>query len=174
MPKSNFLLIDTDPGSLAQLKSMIEAWGYHVVAMTDFPRSLGWFTQHLPPYVILDADIPGASKFTSEIRTLSADVMVVRQMIEKMSAFIAQVASGVEGGVKYFNELPYFVSVHSADCTVLAANATVLKYLGNRLYANSWDIYAGKRGTRENCPVGRTVRSGNVETTRALVRYASG
>ena len=77
MPKSNFLLIDTDPGSRAQLKSMIEAWGYHVVAMTDFPRSLGWFTQHLPPYVILDADIPGASKFTSEIRTLSADVLII-------------------------------------------------------------------------------------------------
>jgi PAS domain S-box-containing protein len=100
--------------------------------------------------------------------------LTVRQMIEKMSAFIAQVAAGVQGGVKYFNELPYFVSVHSADCQVLAANATSLKFLGNRLYADSWEIYVGKRNTRENCPVGRTVRSGNVETTRALVRYASG
>ena len=100
--------------------------------------------------------------------------LTVRQMIEKMSAFIAQVASGVEGGVKYFNELPYFVAVHSADCKVMAANATSLKFLGNRLYANSWEIYVGKRNNRENCPVGRTVRSGNVETTRALVRYASG
>jgi PAS domain S-box-containing protein len=100
--------------------------------------------------------------------------LTVRQMIEKMSAFIAQVATGVQGGVKYFNELPYFVAVHSADGRVLAANATSLKYLGNRLYGNSWEIYAGKRKSRENCPVGRTVRSGNVETTKALVRYAKG
>ena len=100
--------------------------------------------------------------------------LVVRQIIEKMSAFIAHVATGVQGGIKYFNELPYFVSVHNAECKVLAANVTSLKYLGNRLYENSWDIYVGKRRTRENCPVGRTIRSGNVETTRALVRYASG
>lgn len=100
--------------------------------------------------------------------------LVVRQIIEKMSVFIAQIASSVEGGVKYFNELPYFVSVHSADCRVLAANATALKFLGNRIYANSWEIYAGKRATREACPVGRTVRSGNVETTGALVNYKSG
>lgn len=100
--------------------------------------------------------------------------LVVRQIIEKMSAFIAQVASAVEGGVKYFNELPYFVSVHSADCRVLAANATSLKFFGNRVYANSWEIYAGKRGNRAACPVGRTVRSGNVEETRALVTYKSG
>ncbi|WP_152971876.1 ATP-binding protein [Desulfatitalea tepidiphila] len=100
--------------------------------------------------------------------------LVVRQIIEKMSSFIAQVASTVEGGVKYFNELPYFVSVHSPDCRVLAANETSLKFFGNRLYANSWEIYIGKRATREACPVGRTVRSGNVETTPALVQYKSG
>ena len=102
--------------------------------------------------------------------------LVVRQIIEKMSAFISQLASAVDGGVKYFNELPYFVSVHSPDWRVLAANATSLKFLGNRLYANSWEIYAGKRGTREACPVGRTMRSCNVETTPALVRlrYRSG
>jgi PAS domain S-box-containing protein len=100
--------------------------------------------------------------------------LVVRQIIEKMSVFISQVASGVEGGVKYFNELPYFVSVHSSDCQVLAANATSLNFFGNRLYTNSWELYVGRRGTRSACPVGRTVRSGNVETTRALVRYSSG
>jgi signal transduction histidine kinase/DNA-binding NarL/FixJ family response regulator len=100
--------------------------------------------------------------------------LAVRQIVEKMSAFIAQVATGVQGGVKYFNELPYFVSVHAPDCRVLAANPTYMKYLGKRLYRSSWGIYAGKRATREGCPVGRTVRSGDVLTTRALVRYSSG
>jgi PAS domain S-box-containing protein len=64
--------------------------------------------------------------------------------------------------------------VHSPACRVLAANAIYLKYLGNRLYENSWNIYVGKRATRSGCPVGRTAGSGNVLTTRALVRYRSG
>jgi PAS domain S-box-containing protein len=100
--------------------------------------------------------------------------LAVRQIVEKMSAFIGKVAEGVQGGIRYFNELPYFVSVHSPDCRVLSANATYLKYLGNRLYRSSWGIYSGKRATRTACPVGRTVRSSEVMTTRALVRYKSG
>jgi PAS domain S-box-containing protein len=100
--------------------------------------------------------------------------LAVRQIVEKMSAFITQVASDAQGGVRYLNELPYFVSIHGKDCTLLAANNTYHRYLGNRLYKNSWDIYAGRRATRKNCPVGRTLDSESVRTTRALVKYASG
>jgi PAS domain-containing protein len=57
---------------------------------------------------------------------------------------------------------------------VLAANSTYNRYLGNRLYRNSWEIYVGRRSTRNGCPVGRTLRNESVMTTRALVRYASG
>ncbi len=98
----------------------------------------------------------------------------IRQIVDKMYAFIGQVASDVQGGVKYFNELPYFVSIHSPRGEVLAANPTYLKYLGNRVGKNSWEIYSGKRKTFEACPVGATVRTGQVMATRALVRYASG
>ncbi len=100
--------------------------------------------------------------------------LAVRQIVEKMSAFISQVASDAQGGMRYFNELPYFVSIHGRDCTVLAANNIYLRYLGNRLYQSSWDIYVGRRGTRNSCPVGRALRNESVMTTRALVRYASG
>jgi PAS domain S-box-containing protein len=251
MNKEAVLLVDAQTSAARRLSSLLAGWGHNVVLHSDIGSGLQWFTQHRPPFVMINADIPGALPLVSDIRAFSTDVMifimasrdrlssvmntlkhsaeefllqpvdpvaleialqrsqrirrllhevkqtcgqdrntqtcenvarevanerflVVRQIIEKMSVFISQVASGVEGGVKYFNELPYFVSVHSADCQVLAANATSLKYLGNRLYKNSWEIYAGRRGTREACPVGRTVRSGNVETTRALVRYSSG
>lgn len=84
------------------------------------------------------------------------------------------VATDVQGGVKYFNELPYFVSIHSSECQVLAANNTYTKYLGNRIYKNSWDIYSGKRAARNGCPVGRALKAVDVMSTRALVRYKSG
>lgn len=100
--------------------------------------------------------------------------LAVRQIVDKMSAFIAQVASDVHGGVKYFHELPYFVSVHSRDCKVLAANQTYIRYLGNRINGNSCEIYSGKRATTDACPVGRTIRNEAYLETRALVKYASG
>jgi hypothetical protein len=43
--------------------------------------------------------------------------LAVRQIVEKMSAFISQVASDAQGGIRYFNELPYFVSIHGRNCT---------------------------------------------------------
>jgi PAS domain S-box-containing protein len=100
--------------------------------------------------------------------------LAVRQIVEKMSVFISQVARDAQGGMRYFNELPYFVSIHGRDCTVLAANATYHRYLGNRLYQGSWGIYVGRRATPNGCPVGRTLKNESVMTTRALVRYASG
>ena len=72
--------------------------------------------------------------------------LAVRQIVEKMSAFISQVTRDAQGGVRYFNDLPYFVSIHGKDLTVLAANGTYLRYLGNRLYKESWGIYAGAPG----------------------------
>jgi len=100
--------------------------------------------------------------------------LAVRQIVDRMSAFIAQIAGEVHGGVKYFNELPYFVSIHSPDCTLLAANPTYIRHLGYRIHGNSWEIYRGKRATRERCPVGRTLRSEDIMETRALVHYKSG
>ncbi|WP_319521981.1 ATP-binding protein [uncultured Desulfosarcina sp.] len=100
--------------------------------------------------------------------------LAVRQIVEKMSVFISQVAGDAQGGMRYFNELPYFVSIHDRKCMVLAANGIYNRYLGNRLYQNSWGIYAGRRGTRNGCPVGRTLRHESVMKTRALVRYTSG
>jgi len=100
--------------------------------------------------------------------------LAVRQIVDKMSSFIAQVANDVHGGVKYFHELPYFVSIHSCDCKVLAVNTTYSRYLGNRINGDSCAIYSGKRASTEACPVGRTIRTEATLETRALVRYTSG
>jgi len=111
---------------------------------------------------------------TEEQRVATERFLGIRQVIDKLSSFISMVATDVQGGIKYFNELPYFVSIHSNDCQVLAANNTYTKYLGNRIYKNSWEIYSGKRSTRNGCPVGRALKAIEVRSTRALVRYKSG
>lgn len=100
--------------------------------------------------------------------------LAIRQVVDKMSSFIGQVASDAQGGLRYFNELPYFVSIHDRNYKVLAANAIYYKHLGHRLYHNSWDIYVGKRATRNGCPVGLAIKSGSVMITNALVKYKSG
>ena len=98
----------------------------------------------------------------------------VRQMVDKLSSFIAQIAKDVEGGIKYFHSTPYFVSIHTADRKIIAHDAGFQKYFGDMLGRNSWDIYYGKAGTPETCPVGRTLQTGTVQRTAASVRYQSG
>lgn len=100
--------------------------------------------------------------------------LTVRQMVDNISLVIAQTAKQVQGGVRYFNELPYFVSIHGRDCKVLATNPTYKKYLGNQIYRNSWEIYSRSHASRNACPVGRTLKTEEVITTRAVVRYLSG
>ena len=98
----------------------------------------------------------------------------VRQLVDKLSSFIAQIAKDVEGGIKYFHSTPYFVSIHTADRKIIAHDAGFQKYFGDMKGKNSWDIYYGKAGTPETCPVGRTLQTGTVQRTAAAVRYQSG
>jgi signal transduction histidine kinase/ActR/RegA family two-component response regulator len=100
--------------------------------------------------------------------------LAVRQLVDKMSSFIAQVANDVHGGVKYFHELPYFVSIHSCDSKVLAVNTTYSRYLGNRINSDSCAIYSGKQASKDACPVVRTIRTEATLETPAIVRYTSG
>ena len=100
--------------------------------------------------------------------------IMVKQVIDKMSSFIAQIARDVEDGVKYFHSTPYFVSIHTCDLKIIANDSSYQKYFGNKVGKNSWEIYYGKTATPENCPVGKTVRTGTVQRTTAAVQYQSG
>ncbi len=100
--------------------------------------------------------------------------VTVRQMIDRMSLMIGRLAEDVQGGIRYFAEMPNFVSIHSNTGRILAINETYKKYAGNKLDGFSWEIYTGGHASEATCPVGRTIASGNVETTHAVVRYASG
>ncbi|MGM0454105.1 MAG: ATP-binding protein [Thermodesulfobacteriota bacterium] len=100
--------------------------------------------------------------------------IVVKQLVDKLSYFIAQIAQDVEDGVKYFHSTPYFVAIHNCDQQIIANDGMFQKYFGNRVGSNSWEIYYGKTASPEHCPVGRTIETGMVQRIPAVVRYSSG
>jgi CheY-like chemotaxis protein len=103
-----------------------------------------------------------SSRLESGFRGQPADrveterLLAVKQIVDKLSSFIGRLARDVEGGVKYFNEMPYFVSIHNRDLKVVAANQTYRTMLGKHEGSNSWDVYSGKAAEAQNCPVGKT------------------
>jgi len=100
--------------------------------------------------------------------------IVAKQLVDKLSFFIAQIAQDVEDGVKYFHSTPYFVSIHNCDLRIIANDAAYQKYFGNQIGGKSWQVYFGKAAGPEECPVGKTMQTGMVQRTLAVVRYQSG
>jgi len=75
--------------------------------------------------------------------------LAVRQIVDKLSMIIARIANNAQGGIRYFNEMPYFVAIHSRDCKVLTTNPTYKRRLGNKINKNSWDIYIGNEASKD-------------------------
>jgi len=66
----------------------------------------------------------------------------VGQAIEGISSAFRGMAGDLEGGIRFFNEMPCFVSVHDRDLTVVAANPLFEERLGDRVGRRSFYIYA--------------------------------
>jgi PAS domain S-box-containing protein len=101
-------------------------------------------------------------------------VLAAKQMLDRISEFIADIAEQVEGGVKYLDQMPYFISLHSRDLKVLEINAAYRKLLGDKVGEDSWSVYRGKTADPEECPVGRAVATGAKQETLAEIKYKSG
>jgi PAS domain S-box-containing protein len=101
-------------------------------------------------------------------------VHLLRQITESMSVFIDEVAKEAQGGIRFFNERPYFVSIHNQEHKILSTNVSYNKHIGDKVNADSWAIYEGKMSSRQGCPVGETFASGKGIVTNAVVRYGSG
>lgn len=98
----------------------------------------------------------------------------IKQIAGNLSTFMGRVASDAQDGLRYFDEMPYFMAIHSSQRKVLAANPAYTQHLGDRIAHDSWEIYADRWASPDGCPVGRTLNNGTVTTTRAAVRYLSG
>jgi PAS domain S-box-containing protein len=113
-----------------------------------------------------------AAQLTERVNT--ERFLAVKQIVDKVSHFIGLLAREVEGGVEYFNQTPYFVSLHDRDLRLVATNPIFNRHFGHRLGSRSWELYEGEAGRPETCPVAVSMRSEIVYTTRATARYRSG
>jgi len=100
--------------------------------------------------------------------------IAVNQVLDNISLFIERISEEVEGGVKYFDQMPYLVSVHDRSMTIVSANAAHRKLLGNKIGKPSWEIYQEPWASPDECPVGVTLRSEQVMEVKAVITYRSG
>ena len=98
----------------------------------------------------------------------------VGQAIDGLSTAIRGIAGDLEGGIRYFNEMPCFVSIHDRDLKIVETNQLFKQRLGDGVGSNSWDIYKGAGENPDTCPVGRTFQTGTGQRGREIVRYADG
>jgi PAS domain S-box-containing protein len=85
----------------------------------------------------------------------------VGQALEGLTAAMHNIASDLDTGMQYFNDLPCFVSIHSPQLEVVAVNQRYLANLGNAVGQASWKAYV---------QVGEESRADHVEATFASGR----
>ncbi len=172
-----------------------------VMVLTDRPAVIeslrgiaeGFIGSTLPPFA-LEALIRGACERTTLRRRLHRQTtrferrletklrervenerfLAVKQIVDKLSSFIGRISRDVEGGVRYFNAMPYFVSIHDRSARVLAANRPYRSLLGGKAGTGSWRVFEGASAAPESCPVAQTIRTADARESREVVRYRSG
>lgn len=110
-----------------------------------------------------------------EVERLAA----VGQAVEGLSSALQDIAGDLEGGIKYFNEMPCFVAVHNRFLKVVATNELYKKRLGNKVGMDSWHIYPACRHLSdselfETCPVAKTFETGTGQRCHQNIEYLDG
>jgi len=105
-----------------------------------------------------------------EVERLAA----VGQAVEGLSSAFRDIAGDLDGGLRYFNEMPCFVAIHNRQLKIVAANQLYRQRLGDRIGADSWQIYDAPDNSRSSCPVARTFESGKGQRCQAAFRPRDG
>ncbi len=100
--------------------------------------------------------------------------LFIQQFVTGMSTYIEKIAENVQGGIKFFNELPYCVSIHDNNCNILSANNTYKALFGDKTDNGSWEIYDGNCDSKWMCPVGLTIQNKDIVSKKCIVTYDSG
>ncbi len=98
----------------------------------------------------------------------------VGQALEGLVAAMQNIASDLDSGIRYFNDLPCFVSIHSPQLKVVAANQRYYDRLGDRIAQDSNGIYMASDGTASCSPVEATFLSGKGQRCQAKVKFRDG
>jgi PAS domain S-box-containing protein len=100
--------------------------------------------------------------------------VAVGQAVEGLYAAIRGIAGDLEGGIRYFNEMPCFVSIHNRDLKIVETNQLYREHLGDKVGCNSWEIFASDSGREKDCPVAHTFTSGSGQRAKEKVRCQDG
>ena len=99
----------------------------------------------------------------------------VGQALEGMTKAMHGIASDLDDGIGYFNELPCFVSIHAPDLTIVAANQRYIEKLGDPTGCGSLFAYTvDSSGEPERHPVAETFKSGRGQRSDAVFRLGHG
>ena len=96
------------------------------------------------------------------------------QVIEGLSSAIGDIAGDLSGGIKFFNELPCFVSLHSKDLKILQNNELYRERFGDKTGEPSWAVYSDEEAQGEKCPVAQTYATGKGQRRRRNVKGIDG
>jgi signal transduction histidine kinase/FixJ family two-component response regulator len=109
----------------------------------------------------------------SELLLATERQLAACQVVEGLTRALSGVAAEVEhGGV--FNELPCLVSLHDPYLEIVATNQLYKDRLGDKVGANSWEIYCERKRGDDECPVSKTFRTGQGQRSDEVVRTLDG
>lgn len=97
---------------------------------------------------------------------------VVEGLTEAMSALAGDIGGAGDGGAQTpgpFNEIPCFVSVHNRYLEIVATNRLYRERLGDKVGQNSWEVYSGRLGRGNGCPVWMAIETGKGQRSRELL-----
>jgi PAS domain S-box-containing protein len=100
--------------------------------------------------------------------------IAAQQVVEGLSSVMRDISDDLQDGIRYFNEMPCFVSIHNRDFKIVATNQIFKERLGDKIGANSWEIYKNGTGREKTCPVWKTFQTGEGLRTEETVTCLNG
>jgi PAS domain S-box-containing protein len=100
--------------------------------------------------------------------------LAVGQALTGLSSAIRGIAGDLDGDIRYFNEMPCYVSVHNRELKIVETNQLFKQRIGDRLGHNSWEIYAHSASDRRNCPTALTFKTRRGQRIRDTIRCSDG
>ncbi len=100
--------------------------------------------------------------------------LAVGYTVEGLSSALWDLAGELSGGIRYFNEMPCFVSVHNRTLETVAVNPLFRSRMGAPLGRSSREIYGADGAPDESCPVAETFATGLGQRSRRTLRTKEG
>ncbi|MFH0729618.1 MAG: response regulator [Pseudomonadota bacterium] len=97
----------------------------------------------------------------------------VGQTVEELARAFSGIAGDSNGGIRYFNDMPCYVSIHSREFEIVAANQLFRERIGDKIGHKSWEIYSDETGSRP-CPVEETFQTGTGLKKKHTIQLADG